>query len=136
MLFLNINYKFWNYSRYVKNSSELTKGNLSLILATILYSFLLLTIVVGSDIYFKSNSITAQSILTNPTDIIGKINNTYITVTVLIFILFASASTNLIANYVTSQNTLLNLLPRNLNLKTSEYIIIFFGFIISILWTF
>tara|TARA_B100000963_G_C22615017_1_gene666872 strand:+ start:54 stop:1511 length:1458 start_codon:yes stop_codon:yes gene_type:complete len=126
---------FGDYSRYVKNSSELTKGNYSLILATILYSFLLLTIVVGSDIYFKSNSITTESILTNPTDIIGKIDNTYITVTVLIFILFASASTNLIVNYVPSQNTLLNLLPKNLNLKTSGYLIIFFGFIIGILWT-
>ena len=47
-------------------------------------------------------------ILTNPTDIIGTLDNTIITVIVLFFIIVASASTNLIANYVPAQNSLLN----------------------------
>ena len=50
------------------------------------------------------------------------------------FILFASASTNLIANYVPSQNTLLNFFPQNLNLKSSGIIIIIFGSLIGIFW--
>jgi len=45
----------------------------------------------------------------------------------LLFILFASASTNLIANYIPSQNALLNFLPRNLSLKSSGYLIVLFG---------
>ena len=98
---------FGDYSRYVKSSQELLKGNLSLIISTIIYSFLLLVIVIGADIFFKSSLISTQNLLTNPTDIVGKINNTYITVTVLIFIFFASSSTNLIANYFPSQNILL-----------------------------
>ena len=65
----------------------------------------------------------------------GKINNTYITVTVLIFILFASSSTNLIANYFPSQNILLNLLPNSLTLKSSGFLIILFGFLVGIFWT-
>ena len=73
-----------------------------------------------ADIFFKSSLISTQNLLTNPTDIVGKINNTYITVTVLIFILFASSSTNLIANYIPSQNILLNLLPSSLTLKSSR----------------
>ena len=96
---------------------------------------LLLVIVVGSDVFFKSSLTATQDLLTNPTDIIGKINNTYITVTVLIFILFASSSTNLIANYFPSQNILLNLLPRSLTLKSSGLLIILFGFIVGIFWT-
>ena len=48
-----------------------------------------------------------ERILTNPTDIIGKIDNTELSVIVLIFIIFSSISTNLIANYVPAQNTLI-----------------------------
>ena len=51
-----------------------------------------------------------ERILTNPTDIIGKIGNIQITVIVLFFIIFSSASTNLIANYIPTQNSLLNLI--------------------------
>ena len=126
---------FGDYSRYVKSSQELLKGNLSLVVSTIIYSFLLLVVVIGADIFFKSSLISTQNLLTNPTDIVGKINNTYITVTVLIFILFASSSTNLIANYFPSQNILLNLLPNSLTLKSSGLLIILFGFIVGIFWT-
>ena len=126
---------FGDYSRYVKSSQELFKGNLSLVLSTIIYSFILLVIVVGADVFLKSSLISTQDLLTNPTDIVGKINNTYITVSVLIFILFASSSTNLIANYFPSQNILLNLLPNSLSLKSSGLLIILFGFLVGILWT-
>ena len=53
---------------------------------------------------------------------------------VLFFILFASASTNLIANYVPSQNALLNFFPKALNLKSSGKIIAVIGFFIGIFW--
>ncbi len=126
---------FGDFSRYVKSSKELLKGNLSLLASTIIYSFLLLVIVIGADIFFKSSLISPQNLLTNPTDIVGKIDNTHITITVLIFILFASLSTNLIANYFPSQNILLNLLPNSLTLKSSGLLIILFGFIVGIFWT-
>tara|TARA_B100000780_G_scaffold37087_1_gene23105 strand:- start:206 stop:760 length:555 start_codon:yes stop_codon:yes gene_type:complete len=75
-----------------------------------------------------------ERILTNPTDIIGKIDNTELTVIVLFFIIFSSVSTNLIANYVPTQNVLLNLMPTKLNLRTSAVIITLLGFIIGIFW--
>ena len=62
--------------------------------------------------------------LTNPTDIIGKLNNTILTVVVLIFILFASSSTNLIANYIPTQNIIINFMPKNMTLK--KYILLFY----------
>ena len=126
---------FGDYSRYVKSPQELLKGNLSLVLSTLIYSFLLLVVVIGADIFFKSSLMSTQNLLTNPTDIVGKINNTYITVTVLIFIFFASSSTNLIANYLPSQNILLNLIPNSLTLKSSGFLIIMFGFLVGIFWT-
>ena len=65
--------------------------------------------------------------LTNPTDIIGKFNNTFLTIIAIFFILFASASTNLIANYIPTQNSLLNFLPKNLNIKNTAIIIALIG---------
>ena len=125
---------YGDFTRYVKNESELKKGNLSLILNLLIFSFFTIFIVIGADIFLNKNLENMERILTNPTDIIGKINNTELTVIVLFFIIFSSASTNLIANYVPTQNTLLNLMPMKLNLKTSALIIATLGFIIGIFW--
>jgi len=125
---------YGDFSRYVKDENELKKGNLSLILNLLIFSLFTVFIVIGSDIFLNKNLENMERILTNPTDIIGKIDNTKLTVIVLFFIIFASASTNLIANYIPTQNTLLNLLPTRLNLKTAAIIIIFFGFVIGIFW--
>ena len=125
---------YGDFSRYVKNENELKKGNLSLILNLLLFSFFAVFIVIGADIFLNKNLENMERILTNPTDIIGKIDNTELTIIVLFFIIFSSASTNLIANYVPTQNTLLNLFPSKLNLKTSAVIIAILGFVIGIFW--
>ena len=125
---------YGDFSRYVKNENELKKGNLSLILNLLLFSFFAVFIVIGADIFLNKNLENMERILTNPTDIIGKIDNTKLTIIVLFFIIFSSASTNLIANYVPTQNTLLNLMPTKLNLKTSAVIIAILGFVIGIFW--
>jgi len=72
--------------------------------------------------------------LTNPTDIIGKVGNIQISIIVLFFIIFASVSTNLIANYIPTQNVLLNFLPTKLNIKSTAVVISIFAFIIGIFW--
>jgi len=125
---------YGDFSRYVKNENELKKGNLCLILNLLLFSFFAVFIVIGVDIFLNKNLENMERILTNPTDIIGKIDNIGLTVIVLFFIIFSSASTNLIANYVPTQNTLLNLMPTKLNLKSSAAIIGFLGFVIGIFW--
>ena len=43
-------------------------------------------------------------------------------------------STNLIANYIPSQNILINFLPKNLSLKSSGFIIILLSFFIGLFW--
>ncbi len=125
---------FGDFSRYVKNKDELKKGNLSLVLNLILFSFFALFIVVGVDSFLKQNPENLSKIFTNPTDIIGSLDNLLITNLVLIFIIIASASTNLIANFIPSQYSLINLLPSSLSLKGSSYLIAGFGFLVSIFW--
>ena len=125
---------YGDFSRYVKNESELKKGNLSLILNLIIFSFFALFIVVGTDAFLKQNTESLSRILTNPTDIIGSLNNILVTSLVLILIIIASASTNLIANFIPSQYVLVNLAPSTLSIKKTSIIISLFGFLISIFW--
>jgi NCS1 family nucleobase:cation symporter-1 len=125
---------FGDFSRYVKNNKDLKKGNLSLILNLIIFSFFSVFIVTGSDIFLNQKFSDMERIFTNPTDIIGKFDNLQITIIALFFIVVASASTNLVANYIPSQYSLINLAPTKLTLRSASYIISFFGLLISIFW--
>ena len=125
---------FGDFSRYVKNESEQKKGNFSLILNLIIFSFFALFIVTGTDVFLKQNPENLATIFTNPTDIIGKLNNLSITSLALILIVIASASTNLIANFIPSQYCLINFIPSSLSLKSSSFIIAALGFIVGIFW--
>ena len=125
---------FGDFSRYVKNKNQLIKGNLSILLNFVLFSFFAILIVIGSDIILTKNMIELDRLLTNPNDIIGKIDNTFLTIIVLLFILVASCSTNLIANYIPSQNVVINFLPQKLDLNKSGTIITILAFIVGIFW--
>ncbi len=125
---------FGDFSRYVKSESQLKKGNLTLILNLIIFSFAALFIVSGMDAFLKQDPENLSRILTNPTDILGKIDNLFLIVLALIFIIIASASTNLIANFIPSQYTLINFLPFTLTVKSAGFIITIIGFIIGIFW--
>ena len=125
---------FGDFSRYVKNEKDLNKGNLTLVLNLIIFSFFSVFIVVGSDVFLNQKFSDLDRIFTNPTDIIGKFDNNSITVVVLFFIIIASASTNLVANYIPSQYSLINFIPTKLTLRSASYIISFFGLLVGIFW--
>ena len=125
---------FGDYSRYAKNEKELNKGNLSLFLNLLIFSFLAISLVIGSIVLFEKNLIPIDRILTNPTDIVGKFDNTSLTFIALLFILVASGSTNLIANYIPSQNSVINFYPSKFSQKSSGLLIIFLGLIFAIFW--
>ena len=107
---------------------------MSLIINLIIFSFFSLFIVAGTDAFLNLNTENLDKIYTNPTDIIGKLDSILITILVLIFIIIASASTNLIANFIPSQYTLINLAPASFSLKSASYVIAIFGFLIGIFW--
>ena len=125
---------FGDFSRYVKNDKDLRKGNFSLIINLIIFSFFSVFIVTGSDIFLNQKFSDLDRIFTNPTDIIGKFDNLQITIIALFFIVIASASTNLVANYIPSQYSLINFAPTKLTLRSASYIISFFGLLISVFW--
>ena len=125
---------FGDFSRYVKNERELKKGNFTLLLNLIIFSIFALFIVIGVDAFLKQNPENLSRILINPSDIIGKLDNLLVTNLALIFILFASLSTNLIANFIPSQYTLINLIPSSLSIKSASLIISILGFFVGIFW--
>ncbi|MDB2655604.1 cytosine permease [Candidatus Pelagibacter bacterium] len=125
---------FGDFSRHVKSEDDLKKGNLSLILNLIIFSFFAVFIVVGSDTFLNQKFEDLDRIFTNPTDIIGKFDDIQITIIALFFIIVASASTNLVANYIPSQYSLINFSPKNLTLKSASYTISVIGFFIGIFW--
>ncbi|MDA0870834.1 MAG: cytosine permease, partial [Proteobacteria bacterium] len=125
---------FGDIARYSRDPYELKKGNFSLILNLIIFSFFTLFIVVGSDVFLKQGPDSIDRIFTNPTDIIGKFDNLQITVIALIFIILASASTNLVANFIPSQYSLINSLPNKLDLQSASYIIALISFFVGIFW--
>ncbi len=125
---------FGDFSRYVKDDKELKKGNLSLLFNLIIFSFFILFIVSGMDTFLKANPENLSRILTNPNDIIGKLNNLFVIALALVFIVIASASTNLIINFIPSQYTLINFLPFSLSTKSAGLIISILGFIIGVFW--
>mgnify|MGYP000277054300 CR=1 FL=1 len=125
---------FGDFSRFVKNESELKKGNLSLIINLILFSIFAIFIVIGADIILNQNLSNMERILVSPTDIIGKFDNIFLSIIVLFFILFATASTNLIANFIPSQYSLINFAPSKLTPTSSGIIIGIFAFFIGASW--
>ena len=125
---------FGDIARYSRDPYELKKGNFSLILNLIIFSFFTLFIVVGSDVFLKQGQDSIDRIFTNPTDIIGKFDNLQITVIALIFIILASASTNLVANFIPSQYSLINSLPNKLDLQSASYIIALISSFVGIFW--
>ena len=125
---------FGDFSRYVKSEKELKKGNFSLIVNLIIFSFFALFIVTGSDVFIKSGNENFEKILTHPTDIIGILDNLLVTILVLILIIIASASTNLIVNFIPSQYALINFMPSSLSVKNSTIIISILALVVGIFW--
>ena len=125
---------FGDFSRYVKDEKNLKKGNLSLLLNLIVFSFFAVFIVIGSDAFLNLKFEDLDRIFTNPNDIIGKFDNLQITVVVLFFTIVASMSTNLVANFIPSQYSLINLMPSKLTLRSASYLISLAGFVIGAFW--
>ena len=126
---------FGDFSRYAKSFNQMKIGNYMIIVNLIFFSVLSVLIAVGSDIILNKSTVTTDRFLSNPTDIIGKFDNNYLTIYALLFILVSSLSTNLIANYVPTQNTLINFLPDYLNVKNTGIVIITLGIVVGIFWT-
>ena len=125
---------YGDFSRYAKNIKEMQLGNFSLIFNLIIFSFFALLLTIGSDIILTKNLISPERLLTNPNDIIAKFDNSVLTIFSLVFIIVSMFSTNLIANYIPSQNALINFLPNSMTLNKASYAICILGLFVAGFW--
>tara|TARA_B100000686_G_scaffold24601_1_gene23327 strand:+ start:6 stop:1322 length:1317 start_codon:yes stop_codon:yes gene_type:complete len=119
---------FGDFSRFVKNESEMRKGNLwGLPGNIVLFSFIALMVTAGTVAVFGET-------LTNPTDIVDRVGHLGLTVIAAFAFFAATIGINLVANFVPPAYDLSNLVPNKINFRTGGLITAVVGFIIGALW--
>lgn len=119
---------FGDFGRFVRNESEMKKGNLiGLPLNIAFFSFITLIVTAGTVVIFGEQ-------LTNPTDIVSRVNSLPLTIVAAITFFMATIGINLVANFVPPAYDLANLFPSKINFKTGGMITALIAFPIGALW--
>lgn len=123
---------YGDFSRFTRSLSSMRWGNLwGLPVSLTLFTFLALFITAGSFIAFQGGQ---GEPLTNPADIVGLVDNPWMTVIAAITFFIATVGINLVANFVPPAYDLANLWPSKISFKGGGMITAAIGFIISVLW--
>lgn len=119
---------FGDFGRFVHNESEMKKGNLvGLPLNIAFFSFIALFVTAGTVVLFGEQ-------LTNPTDIVARVDNLPLTVVAAITFFMATIGINLVANFVPPAYDLANLIPSKIDFKKGGMITALIAFPIGALW--
>ena len=119
---------FGDFSRFVKNEKEMKKGNFwGLPGNIVLFSFIALIVTAGTVIVFGET-------LTNPTDIVAKVDNITLTIVAAFAFFAATIGINMVANFIPPAYDLANLMPSKIDFKLGGLITAIFGFIIGAFW--
>ncbi len=119
---------FGDFSRYVKDQKSLTKGNWwGLPGNVVLFSFIALIVTAGTVVVFGEK-------LTNPAEIIERVDNIYLTIIAATCFFAATIGINMVANFIPSAYGLANLLPSKVNFKTGGVLTAVISFFIGALW--
>ncbi|MET4695335.1 NCS1 family nucleobase:cation symporter-1 [Endozoicomonas lisbonensis] len=119
---------FGDFSRNVKDDRSLKLGNwLGLPGNVALFSFIALFVTAGTVVVFGEE-------LTNPAEIIERVDNLFLTVVAATCFFAATVGINLVANFIPSAFGLANLFPSKVNFKVGGLITAFISFFIGALW--
>ena len=119
---------YGDFSRYVRTEREMKLGNmLGLPVNITVFAFLSLLISAGTIALFGEH-------LTNPTEIIARIDNTALTVVAALTFFIATIGINVVANYVPPANDLSNLWPKRISFRGGGMIAAVAAFLVSALW--
>ncbi|MFC6671606.1 NCS1 family nucleobase:cation symporter-1 [Marinobacterium aestuariivivens] len=119
---------FGDFSRFVRNEAEMKKGNLlGLPVSLAVFSFIALFVTAGTVVLFGEA-------LTNPTDIIARVDNTFLTVVAAITFFAATIGINLVANFVPPAYDIANLAPSKIDFRMGGLITAVIAFFIGGLW--
>lgn len=119
---------FGDFSRFVKNESEMRKGNfLGLVGNIIVFSFIALIVTAGSVAVFGE-------VLTEPTQMVERVGSLPLTIVAAFAFFTATVGINMVANFIPPAYDLANLAPGKINFRRGGLITAVAGFILAVLW--
>ncbi|MCG8545186.1 MAG: NCS1 family nucleobase:cation symporter-1 [Alphaproteobacteria bacterium] len=119
---------YGDFTRYVRHESDMKLGNLlGLPLNVAFFAFIALYITAGAAVVFGER-------LTNPTEIIRRVDNLALTVVASLTFFAATVGINVVANFVPPANDLSNLLPRRISFRKGGLIAASVAFVVGGLW--
>ena len=102
---------YGDFSRFVKTQKDMKLGNLiGLPLNVAFFSFIALFVTAGTVVLFGER-------LTNPADIVEKVDNVLLSVVAAVTFFAATVGINLVANFVPPAYDLANLFPKKINFR-------------------
>nr|WP_236700598.1 NCS1 family nucleobase:cation symporter-1 [Allosalinactinospora lopnorensis] len=119
---------YGDFSRFVKTESKMKRGNLlGLPVSLALFSFLALVITAGTSVLYGEA-------LTNPADIVERVDNIWLTVVAALTFFIATVGINLVANFIPPAYDLANMMPAKISARTGGIITAVIAFVIGGLW--
>ncbi|GAA1112899.1 NCS1 family nucleobase:cation symporter-1 [Nocardiopsis composta] len=119
---------YGDFSRFVRTERSMRIGNLlGLPVSLAVFSFLTLVITAGTSVLYGEA-------LTNPADIVDRVDNVWLTVVAALTFFVATVGINLVANFVPPAYGLANLMPSRISARTGGVITAAVGFVIGALW--
>ena len=120
---------FSDFSRYARDKSAMTKGNLwGLPFNMILFSALALLTTAGAAVVY------GEAII-NPTEIVEKSDSVLLSVIAAVTFFAATMGINLVANFIPAVNGIANMAPTKISFRMAGLITSGFALIIGGLWT-
>lgn len=121
---------YGDFSRFVRSEREMKIGNLlGLPLNVAFFSFIALFVTAGTVVLFGEK-------LTNPTDIIERVDALPLTIIAAFTFFAATVGINLVANFVPPAYDLANLIPSKIDFKIGGLITAIVAFPIGALWVY
>lgn len=119
---------YGDFSRFVRSERDMKIGNfLGLPLNVALFSFIALVVTAGTVVLFGER-------LTNPTDIIERVDVLPLTIIAAIIFFVATVGINMVANFVPPAYDLANLIPAKIDFRIGGLITAVAAFFIGALW--
>jgi len=119
---------FGDFSRFVRSEREMKIGNLiGLPLNVAFFSFIALFVTAGTVVLFGER-------LTNPADIVERVDNLALTVIAATTFFAATVGINVVANFVPPAYDLANLIPSKINFRMGGLITSVAAFFVGALW--
>lgn len=119
---------FGDFSRFVKTEQQMKTGNFwGLPVSIAIFSFIALFVTAGTVVLFGEK-------LVNPTDIVDRVDNTWLTIIAAITFFAATVGINLVANFIPPAYDIANLAPQKISAKMGGIITAVIAFFIGALW--